>query len=317
MIDSGKKGERAAGPWQGEARRVAAGIRRRVLAHSLKSGGGYLSQACSSAEIFAVLYVRVMNLGPSKGPAVPPDFPGTPGPGNRAYVTGAAYNGPHEPGLDRFFLSPSQYALAHYAALIETGRMAAEALDQFNRDGSSLEMIGAEHSPGGEVTSGSLGQTISQAAGIAWARRRKGERGRNWLFLSDGEFQIGETWEALQVMSHYGLDSMGVYVDMNGQQCDGRVETVMTIEPLDRRLESFGAAVVEVDGHDVDALAAAGESAHEGRPLVVLARTNPCAGMPPLAANAPKLHYVRFRTRAEEEAYEAVLQSMKRQGGGS
>jgi transketolase len=315
MNVSRNKGGNAAGSWQAGAKRAAAGIRRRVLEHSLKSGGGYLSQACSSAEILATLYVRVMKLGPSQGPGVPPAFPGTPGPGNRDYVTGAAYNGPHEPGLDRFFLSPSQYALAHYAALIETGRMAAEALDQFNRDGSSLEMIGAEHSPGGEVTSGSLGQTISQAAGIAWARRRKGETGKSWLFLSDGEFQIGETWEALQVMSHFGLDSMGVYVDMNGQQCDGRVETVMGIEPLGRRLESFGAAVVEVDGHDVEALAAAGETSHAGRPLVVLARTNPCACMPPLAANAPKLHYVRFRTGAEEEAYRAVLDGMRKAGG--
>jgi transketolase len=306
-----------AGSWQDRAKAVAAGIRMRVLAHSLRSGGGYLSQACSAAEILAALYVRVMKLGPSQGPAVPPDFPGVPGPGNRDYATGSAYNGPHEPDLDRFFLSPSQYALAHYAALIETGRMAPQALEQFNRDGSTLEMIGAEHSPGGEVTSGSLGQTISQAAGIAWARRRKGETGRNWLFLSDGEFQIGETWEALQVMSHYGLDSMGLYVDMNGQQCDGKVETVMTIEPLDRRLESFGAVVVEVDGHDVEALASAGAAAHEGKPLVVLARTDPCACMPLLAANAPKLHYVRFKSRAEEEAYEAVLEAMKVEAGGS
>ena len=297
--------------WQERARKTAAGIRRRVLEHTIRQGGGYLSQACSSAEILAVLYERVMRLGPSEGPPVPPPFPGVPAPGNDLYFTGASYNGPHAPELDRFYLSPAQYALALYAALVETGRMAPEALERFNVDGESVEMIGAEHSPGMEVTAGSLGQALSQAAGIAWARRRRGETGRTWVFLSDGEFQIGETWEALQTLGFFRLDTVGIYVDQNGQQCDGRVEDVMSVEPLDRRLESFGARVANVDGHDVEALAAPAELEPGGRPLVVLARTDPCAGMPPLRANAPKLHYVRFKSDEEAGRYRAVLASMK------
>ncbi|HEX9021244.1 MAG TPA: transketolase, partial [Nitrospirota bacterium] len=136
--------------WQDEVKRVAAGIRRRVLEHTIKNNGGYLSQACSSAEILATLYVKVMNLGRIDTPLAPKPFPGAPGTDNPHYFTGASFNGPG-PDRDRFFLSPAQYALVLYATLIETGRMAAEGLLQFNKDGSSVEMIGAEHSPGMET----------------------------------------------------------------------------------------------------------------------------------------------------------------------
>ena len=168
--------------WQDEVKRVASGIRRRVLEHTIKNNGGYLSQACSSAEIFAALYVKVMNLGKVDQPLVPKPFPGVPGPDNPGYFTGASFNGPGKDN-DRFFLSPAQYALVLYAALIETGRMAEEGLLQFNRDGSSVEMIGAEHSPGMESMTGSLGQGISQAAGTAMARKRNNEKGRVVLFM--------------------------------------------------------------------------------------------------------------------------------------
>ncbi len=130
--------------WQDEVKRVAAGIRRRVLEHKIRNNGGYLSQAWSSAEILATLYVKVMDLGKLDVPLVPKPFPGVPGPDNPDYFTGAAYNGPGK-DHDRFFLSPAQYALVLYAALIETGRMDEEGLLQFNKDGSSVEMIGAEH----------------------------------------------------------------------------------------------------------------------------------------------------------------------------
>ncbi len=250
----GKKGSLI---WQDEVRRVAAGIRKRVLEHTIKNNGGYLSQACSSAEILATLYVKVMDLGKIETPLVPQPFPGVPGPDNPDYFTGASFNGPGK-DHDRFFLSPAQYALVLYATLIETGRMAEEGLLQFNKDGSSVEMIGAEHSPGMETMTGSLGQGISQAAGIAMARKRKGEKGRVFIFMSDGEFQIGQTWEALQALSFHMLDNVVIYVDVNGFQCDGKMCTVMDIEPLDKRLESFGARVFRVNGHDIKRLADAG-----------------------------------------------------------
>jgi len=293
--------------WKTKAELTAKGIRRRVLEHTLRHDGGYLSQACSSAELFATLYLNVMNLGPAPQPIVPKPFPGVPSNRNLSYFTGAAFNGPRDPGTDRFILSPAQYALVLYAALIETGRMASEGLEQFNQDGSSVEMIGAEHSPGMEVTTGSLGQGLSQAAGMAWARKRKGETGRVWVFMSDGEFQIGQTWECVESLSHHRLDNLGIYVDVNRQQCDGTVKSVMNVEPLDERLRSFGAAVHVVNGHDPAALAFPARIPTAGKPLVVLAETSPFQGMPFLAVNAPKFHYVRFKRPEDRAPFEKAL----------
>ncbi len=295
--------------WQDEVKRVAAGIRRRVLEHTVRNNGGYLSQACSSAEILATLYVKVMNLGKIETPLVPKPFPGVPGPDNPHYFTGASFNGP-DPDHDRFFLSPAQYALVLYATLIETGRMAEEGLLQFNKDGSSVEMIGAEHSPGMETMTGSLGQGISQAAGIAMARKRKNEKGRVILFMSDGEFQIGQTWEALQSMSFHMLDNVVIYVDVNGFQCDGKMCTVMDIEPLDKRLESFGCRVFRVNGHDTKRLADAGSLTPDGRPVVVLCDTDAARGLDILKTRAPKMHYVRFTSAEEKERYKEAYEAM-------
>jgi len=291
--------------WQNEVKRVAAGIRRRVLDHTIRNNGGYLSQACSSAEMLATLYVKVMDLEKIDTPLVPKPFPGVPGPGNPHYFTGASFNGPGK-DRDRFFLSPAQYALVLYATLIETGRMAEEGLLQFNKDGSSVEMIGAEHSPGMESMTGSLGQGISQAAGTALARKRNKEKGRVILFMSDGEFQIGQTWEALQSMSHHMLDNMIIYVDVNGFQCDGKMCNVMDIEPLDKRLEAFGARVFRVNGHDLKRLAEVGELTPDGRPVVVLCDTDAARGLDVLKSRAPKMHYVRFTSEEEKNRYIAA-----------
>ncbi|MGE5343314.1 MAG: transketolase [Candidatus Omnitrophota bacterium] len=295
--------------WQERARAVARGIRKRALEHTIHSNGGYLSQACSSAEILAALYTRIMNLGPSEAPMVPPPFSGVPGASNPDYVTGVAYNGPKAPQLDRFFISCVQYALILYTVLVETGRMAPEGLAMFNKDGGTVEMIGAEHSPGHEITAGSLGQALSQAAGIALARRLKGETGRQWVFMSDGEFQSGQTWEAVQAMVYHRIDNIGIYVDVNGQQCDGEMDRVMTIEPLQRKLETFGARVFKVNGHDLDALVAPAEMAPDGRPLFVLAYTNTSQGMSILDERKPKLHYVRFKNDEERQRFQTFLET--------
>ena len=299
--------------WQEEARRVASAIRTRALEHTIKNNGGYLSQAASSAEILATLYTHVMKLGPSVAPFLPEPFPGVPGPGNSNYATGAGYNGPKGPEYDRFIVSAVHYAVVIYTALVETGRMAPEGLAQFNQDGSSVEMIGAEHSPGHEVTAGSLGQALSQAAGIAFARKLHHEIGRVWVFMSDGEFQIGQVWEALQTLAFHHIDNIGVYVDVNGQQCDGKMDTVMNIEPLQQKLEAFGARVVRVDAHDVDALAAPAELTPDGRPLIVLAYSNPCQGFPILEARRPKLHYIRFSDHSEKAQFQSLLTQMQAQ----
>jgi transketolase len=296
--------------WQNVVASVALGIRRRVLRHTIDNNGGYLSQACSSAETLATLYGKLMILGPSMGPAVPALFPGVPAADNSDYFTGAAYNGAHEPGLDRLFFSPVHYALVLYAALIETGRLGEEGLDYFNRDGSTVELIGAEHSPGHEVTAGSLAQCLSQAAGIAWARRQRGETGHNWVYMSDGEFQEGQTWEAFAAMDFHKIDNLTVVVDANGQQCDGPMDGVGGVESLGDRLRAFGAVAVEVDGHDIEALVAAAATEHSGKPLVIIARTDPCHGIPELRRRGPKLHYVRFKDDQERTEYRRILEGM-------
>ncbi len=300
--------------WQEEVRRVAQGIRRRVLEHTVKNKGGYLSQACSAAEILATLYIKVMNLACLDQPLAPMPFRGVPGPLQQDYLTGSNFNGQKGPEWDRFFLSPSQYALVLYAALIEVGRMIPEGLDSFNQDGSTVEMIGAEHSPGHEIMSGSLGQGISQAAGIAMARKLKGETGRVWVFMSDGEFQSGQTLEALQAMAYHKLDNMGIYVDVNGCQCDGPMSEVMNIEPLEKRLEGFNLRVFRVDGHDIDVLAALGRLKSDGRPTVILCDTDSCQGLPTLKQRAPKFHYVRFSHEEEREKYRLALEQFKLDG---
>jgi hypothetical protein len=159
----------------GRLRRAAYSIRQRVLEHTI-ANGGYLSQACSSAEILAVLYLHVMRLGPSQAPRIPSRFgkDDVPCAANPHPVHGAVYNGPNSPELDRFFLSPTHYALALYATLIESGRLGSDGLRHFNQDGSSVEMIGGEHSPGHEVNGGSFGQALSQAAGVAVAHASRG-----------------------------------------------------------------------------------------------------------------------------------------------
>jgi transketolase len=281
-------------------REAAGGIRRRVLVHTIRHGGGYLSQACSAAEILSTLYLRLMNLGPSAAPLEPGPFPGVPGDQN-GDGWGGLWNGPDDPENDRFVLSPAHYALVLYATLIEAGRLAEGALEQFNRDGSRLEMIGAEHSPGVEVTSGSLAQALSVAAGRALGRQRRQARGRIWVLASDGEFQEGQTWEMLAFANHWRLDNLVVYVDANGSQCDGPVDAVMMLEPLAAKVRAFGWRVAEVDGHDVDALAAPAEAEPDGRPVMVIARTQPWEGIPALKERTPKFHYVRFADADEEE----------------
>ena len=291
--------------------RMADRIRLRVFEHVLANNGGYLSQACSSAEQLAVLYGGGAVLAPLPDPLTPPPFVAVPGPG-RARVSGADFHGARGPELDRLIISPAHYALVVYSALIEAGRLDETALDSFNVDGSTVEMIGAEHSPGFETTTGSLAQALSQAGGIALARRMKGDTGRVIVFMSDGEFQEGQTWEAFQALAFHGLDRIRVLVDVNGGQCDGPMDSVMRIEPLASRLEAFGASVDSVDGHDVTALHEALDR-ETGRPHVVLAYSDPTRGVPLLEERRPVLHYLRFTGPEERDRYRAAYDLMREQ----
>lgn len=278
---------------------IALGIRRRVFEHTIRNNGGYLSQACSAAEQIAWLYNEELRLGEPTLPFVPPPFGGVPSRDNATYRTGAGYNGPALPDYDRLIVAPAHYALVVYAALIEVGRMAPEGLEMFNRDGSSVEMIGAEHSPGMEVHNGTLGLGLSTGAGLAFGRRRRGEGGRVWVFMSDGELQEGQTWEAVQACAHHGIDNLCAIIDVNSQQCDGAMESVMDVGDIVRKLDAFGARAVEIDGHDIEAMRVAAHTDHDKRPLIIVANTSPFKGMSYLQRRFPRLHYVRMSSAEE------------------
>ncbi len=278
---------------------VALGIRRRVFEHSMRNNGGYLSQACSAAEQLAWLYNEELNLGEPTLPMIPKPFGGVPSSENKDYHTGAGYNGPFEPDYDRLFIAPAHYALVAYATLIEVGRMAPEGLEMFNKDGSSVEMIGAEHSPGMEVHNGTLGIGLSTAAGLAWGRKRRGEKGKVWVYMSDGEVQEGQTWEAIQACAHHKIDNVKAIMDVNRQQCDGAMNSVMEVGDIAQKMENFGAKVVKVDGHKLDEMRDAAKTPHRGKPLIILANSSPFRGMPSLQLRFPRLHYVRFKSERE------------------
>ena len=281
---------------------IAHAIRKRVFLHTMRHNGGYLSQACSAAEIVACLYQDLARLGPSIAPKIPAAFAGTPGKGNQNSFTGSGYHGEYHPEYDRLFISPAHYALIIYAALIEVGRMDEKALDHFNLDGGSVEMIGAEHSPGMEVTNGSLGQCLSIAAGVAFARKRKKDKGVVWVMMSDGELQEGQTWECFAAMHYHKLNNVKIIMDVNAQQCDGAMESVMSVGDPVARLQAFGATVCPVNGHDISAIQAAARTEHKTGPLVILAQTSPFQGMDYLEQRFPRLHYVRFTTSEEAVA---------------
>lgn len=287
---------------------MAENIRYRVFEHVMANNGGYLSQACSAAELLATLYT-VANLAPLDSPKAPEPFKQVPGK-NAVYLNGGDFHGEMGPDRDRIVVSPAHYALVVYAALIETGRLEASALEQFNKDGSTVEMIGAEHSPGFESTTGSLAQALSTAGGIALGRRLKGETGQVYVFMSDGEFQEGQTWEALQALAFHNLDNVRVIVDVNKGQCDGPMSEVMNIEPLSLRIRAFGCSVDSVPGHDISTLATA-LTRRTGKPHFVLAYTDPVRGVPVLNERSPNLHYLRFTGEEERQRYADAFAQME------
>jgi len=253
--------------WPAEAQRVALGIRRRVLDIATRQNGGYLGQACSSAEILATLHCRTLN--PSAG--------------------------------DVFVLSPAHYSLALFACMVEIGTLKEEALATYNQDGSALEMIGGTGAPGLVFTTGSLAQGLSQAIGLALAKRHKGDPGKVVVYLSDGELQEGQTWEAFMTLAHYKLGSVLLVFDLNDSQVDGSPAGIMGLEPIPAKLQAFGLDAVEIDGHDCVALDRALARPIGDKPRAVLCRTRIWQGIPSLKTRA-NLHYVRFRPGEAEIA---------------
>ena len=223
-----------------DLRRLATQIKLDALDMVAIQGFGYLGQALSAAEQFAVLFGEVVRHG-----------------------------------HDRFVLSPGHYAVAFYAAAVEVGLLDREALAGYGADGARLEAISTERTPGLDLTCGSLGQGLSGAIGLALADRLDGDDRRTFAFLSDGEMEEGQVWEAAMFAAHHDLATLTVALDANGSQVDGPIAGVTTVEPIADKWRAFSWHVQDVDGHDIGALRAAfATAASDPRPSVIIARTD-------------------------------------------
>lgn len=291
--------------WYNEIQQKADEVRRIALANVVKNKNGYLGQTCSAAEILTTMICHVANIGPSLGDMVPDTT------GKAHNKNGALYYGETAPQYDRIVISAAHYAIGVYATLIVDGRLSEDAMEQFNTSGSVMENCGHSHSPGYDLVTGSFGQALGQAGGIAHARKLRNESGRVLVFLADGELQEGSTWEGLQAMVNFKLDNMIVFVDVNGMQADGFTKNVMNIEPISGRLLGFGADVFVVNGHDPYSIASAVDQHQQnGRPTFILCYTDMATGIPMLKERERKtLHYVSL-TDAELPVYQEYLDTM-------
>ncbi len=179
-------------------------------------------------------------------------------------------------GRDRLVLSKGHAAPAQYVALADCGYFPKEDLKMLRQLGGHLQgHPDSKGTPGIEVCTGSLGQGLSMAVGMALALRLDSSSSRVYAVLGDGELQEGQVWEAAMASAHYRLDNLCIIIDANGLQIDGEVAKVMGVEPITGKFDSFGCHVIEVDGHDVEALVKAFDDAEriKGKPVAIVART--------------------------------------------
>ena len=227
------------------ANQVRKGIVKGV--HSAKAGhpGGSLS----AADIFTFLYFEELNIDPKN---------------------------PEDPNRDRFVLSKGHTAPGLYAALAHRGYFPEEDLLTLRHLGSYLQgHPDMKHIPGVDMSSGSLGQGISAAVGMALGARMSGKDFRVYTLLGDGEIQEGQVWEAAMFAGHRKLDNLCVIVDNNGLQIDGNIDDVCSPYPIDKKFEAFNFHVINVDAHDFDAIRAAFKEAREtkGMPTAIIAHS--------------------------------------------
>jgi transketolase len=240
--------------------RLADQIRLRAVKMVAPHGFGYLGQALSSAELLAALF-----------------------------------SGPYRAGRDRLVCSPGHYIIGVFAAARELGILDDRALATYGQDGSTLEAIGTERSPGVDLVCGSLGQGLSGGAAFALSDQMRGDTdARVFVLLSDGELEEGQTWEAVMFAAHRNLEDLVVVLDANNSQVDGPVSSITTLEPIAAKWASFGWKVLEVNGHDALAVSEALTAAvAEPRPSVVIARTSTVHGLDCLPPDADG-HFIKL-----------------------
>jgi transketolase len=226
---------------------------------------GHIGGSFSSAELMAALYFHILHLDPSEPKA-----------GSR----------------DRFVLSKGHAALVQYAALAERGFFPIAELDRVKKLGSSLQgHPDCLRTPGIEANTGSLGQGLSIANGMALAAKLDGGTHKVWVLLGDGELNEGQVWEAAMFAAHRKLDNLVAIVDRNGLQAMGPTSQRLNTDSLPEKWLAFGWCVAEIDGHDMAQIVSALESAraHRGSPAIIIARTVKGKGVS-FAENNPAFH---------------------------
>lgn len=224
-------------------------IRRDIITMLTASQSGHPGGSLSAADILAVLYFHEMKVDPQN---------------------------PHWPERDRFVLSKGHAAPVLYAALGEKGYFSKDEYQGLRKINRKLQgHPDMKKIPGVEVSTGSLGQGLSAAAGMALAGKIDQKDYRVYALLGDGEIQEGQIWEAAMFAAHYRLDNLIAFLDHNGLQIDGYIKDVMSPEPVDEKWRAFGWHVELVDGHDITALITALDKARtiKGKPTMIIAKT--------------------------------------------
>lgn len=232
-----------------ELKKVAARVRKHIIDEVFSASSGHPGGSLSCADILTALYFNEMRVDP---------------------------NNPKWPERDRFVLSKGHCAPALYAVLAEKGFFPEKDLVTFRSAESYLQgHPSMKDVPGVDMSTGSLGQGISAAVGMALAGKVDNKDYRVYSILGDGELQEGQVWEAFMAAAHYKLDNLVAFLDHNGLQIDGNITDVMSPEKVEDKFSSFGWNMMVIDGHDFEQILAALESAKncKGKPTVIVAKT--------------------------------------------
>ncbi len=228
---------------------IANKIRKNALTAVYSAKSGHPGGSLSISDLLALLYFEVMNVDPQN---------------------------PKMPNRDRLVLSKGHTAPALYSVLAERGFFSVDEIKTFRRAGSRLQghpdMKGV---PGVDMSTGSLGQGVSAAGGMAYAAKLDGADYRVYTILGDGELEEGQVWEQAMFAAHYKLDNLTAFIDFNGLQIDGDITEVMNPTPIDKKFEAFGWNVVLADAHDFASLRNAIENAKntKGMPTAIIMKS--------------------------------------------
>ena len=263
---------------------TACKVRMGIIESTHAAKCGHPGGSLSAADLFTCLYFKEMNVDPKN---------------------------PKWEERDRFVLSKGHTAPGLYAALAHRGFFPVEDLLTLRKIDSYLQGHPNMNSvPGVDMSTGSLGQGISAACGMALAAKVKGKTHRVYTLLGDGESQEGQVWEACMLAGHYKLDNLCVIIDNNGLQIDGDVAKVMSPYPIVDKLEAFGFHTQAIDGHDLDAIVAALETAKtvKGQPSAIVMKTVKGKGVS-FMENLASWHGVA----PNDEQYEQAMKELKAQ----